>query len=132
MIMVDELKMWLPRQPRPFHEGSCHLTSDGPNAIDELHAFARKLGLKRGWFQERSSWPHYDLTPARRVKALELGAVFVPAKEQARARTTIRDVTFSQSQIAELRQQGEAIGNEIRARYKRARISSAEGEKREG
>lgn len=90
MIMVDELRMWLPRQPRPFHEGSCHLTSDGPRMLYDLHAFAKRLGLKRGWFQDRASWPHYDLTPARRVKALELGAVFVPAKEQARVRMNAR------------------------------------------
>ena len=39
----------------------------------ELHAFARKIGLKRSWFQPQSS-PHYDLTPAKRQEAVAMGA----------------------------------------------------------
>ncbi len=88
MIMVDELRLWLPAQPRPFHLGSSHLTTDGP--IVQLHAFARGLGLKRAWYQDHHLAPHYDLTPARRARAVLLGAVFVPAREQARARITAR------------------------------------------
>lgn len=84
MIMVDEFRLWVPRQPRPFHLGSCHLTTDGELA--ELHEFARRIGLRRGWFQARHAAPHYDLTEARRERALQAGAVFVPAREQARRR----------------------------------------------
>jgi len=87
MVYVDELQWW-PTPIRCFQAGSCHLTADD---IDELHAFARRLGLKRAWFQPRSS-PHYDLTPKRRERALELGAVFVPAREQARKRLAARGV----------------------------------------
>jgi hypothetical protein len=83
MIMVDEIIRW-PHAKPPFRMGSCHLTTDSDDLV-ELHAFARALGLRREWFQPVSS-PHYDLTPARRMRALELGAVFVPAREQARAR----------------------------------------------
>ena len=51
-------------------QGGGHLlTSD----IDELHEFARKLGLKREWFQNKSA-PHYDLTANKRRQAIELGA----------------------------------------------------------
>lgn len=82
-VYVDELKLWLPRQPRPFHLGSCHLTAD---TLEELHAFARRIGLRSGWFQGRRAVPHYDLTPARRQRALAAGAVFRPAREQARLR----------------------------------------------
>jgi hypothetical protein len=41
----------------------------------ELHAMAQAMGLKREWFQEHGRLPHYDLTPARRMAALKLGAV---------------------------------------------------------
>src|SRR5262245_18662409 len=52
----------------------CHLFAD---TDAELHAFARRLGLRRSWFQEppKASWRHYDITAAKRVRAIELGAV---------------------------------------------------------
>lgn len=100
MIYVDEFRLWLPRQPRPFHEGSSHLTSDV--SLDELHEFARRLGLKKSWFQPRCSlhkWvatgdrgidlsSHYDLTRSRRERALAMSAVFMPIREQIRRRAS--------------------------------------------
>lgn len=88
--MVDEVRTHhLPTTvAKCFRAGSCHLTTDGP--IEELHAFAKSIGLRKGWFQATASTPHYDLTPARRVRAIEMGAVFVPAKEQARRRRAER------------------------------------------
>lgn len=50
----------------------CHLVAD---TITELHEFARKLGLKRAWFQHSASFPHYDVTVDVRAAALELGAL---------------------------------------------------------
>ena len=62
-----------------------HLIAD---SREELHEFARKLGLKREWFQDpvvngkpkaapgsraAENW-HYDVTDSMRRKALELGA----------------------------------------------------------
>ncbi len=84
MIMVDELIVWPGAKPRAFDKGSCHLTTDGN--VDELHEFAGALGLNRSWFQKHRLAPHYDLTPRKRALALELGAVFVPARDQARKR----------------------------------------------
>lgn len=81
-VKVDEFRIWAPTRIRCFKAGSCHLTAD---SVEELHEFALRLGLRRDWFQPKST-PHYDLTESRRTKALELGAVFVPAKEQALAR----------------------------------------------
>jgi hypothetical protein len=49
----------------------CHLVAD---SLSELHAFARRLGLKRSWFQNGSRYPHYDVTISVRDKALGLGA----------------------------------------------------------
>lgn len=83
MIMVDEERLFPGANP-PFHNGSCHLTTDGP--IHELHEFAQRIGLKRAWFQHHRFAPHYDLTPRRRRAALQAGAVFVPGLEQARRR----------------------------------------------
>lgn len=83
MIMVDEIRVW-PHAKHPFRLGSCHLTTDGP--LDELHAFAQRIGMKRAWFQDHKIAPHYDLTPGRRDRALLIGATFVPAREQVRRR----------------------------------------------
>lgn len=51
----------------------CHLFSD-IHDLDELHAFAEKIGLKRCWFQNHQSLPHYDITPNRRTVAVAYGA----------------------------------------------------------
>jgi len=85
-VYVDELKKW-PTKIRCFKAGSCHLTAD---AVEELHAFAAALGLRAEWFQ-RSRIPHYDITAGKREIAIKLGAMFVPAKEQARRRIAARE-----------------------------------------
>ncbi len=84
-VYVDELHQW-PTKIRCFKAGSCHLTAD---TVDELHAFALRLPLCREWFQPRSS-PHYDLTPTKRCRAIELGEMCVPGKEQAPRRIEAR------------------------------------------
>jgi hypothetical protein len=53
-----------------FMDKQGHLISD--HDIEELHAFARKIGLKKEWFQDKRNkdfyYPHYDLTtPNKRV-----------------------------------------------------------------
>jgi hypothetical protein len=45
------------------------------DSVEELHQFAKKLGLRRAWFQHAASYPHYDVTVEVRARALELGAV---------------------------------------------------------
>ena len=49
----------------------CHLVAD---SINELHTFAEQLGLKREWFQDRTMYPHYDVTVQVKERALALGA----------------------------------------------------------
>jgi len=85
--MVDELKV-RPNAWGPFRRSSCHLTTDGD--LEELHASARSIGMERRGFQDHPLAPHYDLTPERREAALRAGAIYVPAREQARARRTSR------------------------------------------
>jgi hypothetical protein len=53
---------------------SCHLMAD---TEEELHVFAKRLGLKRAWFQNHHPNPlfwHYDLTAKKRMQAFRLGA----------------------------------------------------------
>lgn len=50
----------------------CHLVAD---TLDELHAFAKRLGLKRAWFQAKASYPHYDVTTTLRDRAMRIGAL---------------------------------------------------------
>lgn len=80
--MVDELQVW-PHAKGIFRKGSCHLTA---TTLDELHAFAARIGMRRAWFQDHPILAHYDLTPARRADALHLGAEVVPMRAQLRAR----------------------------------------------
>lgn len=82
MIQVDELRTYHRRLRGWELTRWAHLT-DSEDDVDALHAFAARLGLKRSWFQNGTR-PHYDLTAGRRIDALRLGAVFVPAKAQAR------------------------------------------------
>lgn len=64
-VYVDNVKIkWKGRQ-------WCHLVAD---SLDELHFFAKKMGLKRAWFQETASYPHYDVTIEVRAQALLYGA----------------------------------------------------------
>lgn len=49
----------------------CHLVAD---TLPELHAFARRLGLREAWFQSKSAYPHYDVTVSVRDRALTMGA----------------------------------------------------------
>ena len=51
---------------------SCHMYAD---SVDELHEMADVIGLKRSWFQEFSTMPHYDLVESKRVLAIENGAI---------------------------------------------------------
>jgi 1-aminocyclopropane-1-carboxylate deaminase/D-cysteine desulfhydrase-like pyridoxal-dependent ACC family enzyme len=91
IVMVDEVRIW-PNAKGIFRKGSAHLTVDGstPEHLEALHAFAKRLGLRREWFQDHRLAPHYDLVPARHAAALELGAELVDAYEQAKRRIEAR------------------------------------------
>ncbi len=49
-----------------------HLMAD---TLDELHAFAGRLGIPRRAFQDKTSGAHYDVTAALRGQAIQMGAV---------------------------------------------------------
>lgn len=76
-VYVDSL---FPTRPTPRwrFNAACHLVSD---SLEELHEFAKKLGLKRSWFQNHARLPHYDLTENKRRQAVRLGAIEVDRKK---------------------------------------------------
>jgi hypothetical protein len=78
-VYVDPLFQWPIEETAPAARAVarrnggrwCHLVAD---SIEELHAFAVALRLRRTWFQNRGL-PHYDLTPGKRAEAIRRGAV---------------------------------------------------------
>lgn len=72
--------------------GGGHLQAD---TLEELHAFAERLGLRREWFQSSPGRPehdHYDLGRRGRQRALELGAVDEDRASGVRRRREARTV----------------------------------------
>ena len=74
-VYVDPLFDW----PGP-HEMSrwCHMRAD---SLDELHAMADRLGMRREWFQDKPGKPHYDLIPSHREAAILYGAIELTRRE---------------------------------------------------
>lgn len=72
----------------------CHMSAD---TIEELHAMAEQIGLRRAWFQTPKfagkpckpysragqNW-HYDVTESRRAAAIAAGAIPVDSAEFSR------------------------------------------------
>lgn len=77
-VYVDPMFATAPTSRWPYKH-ACHLFSD--RSLDELHAFADRLGLRRSWFQKHPRLSHYDLTENKRREAILLGAVSVKGEE---------------------------------------------------
>ena len=77
MIYVDAVVHY-PHCPLRYKDW-CHMATD--TSLEELHQMAARLGLRRAWFQDTPTHPHYDLTPAKRAQALRLGAQAVSTRE---------------------------------------------------
>lgn len=54
-----------------------HMLSD---SLDELHAMANRICLRREWFQADGT-PHYDLCQAKRRLAIQLGAIEITRRQ---------------------------------------------------
>ncbi len=95
-VYVDELRrqrassMRAMRAGLPHNHMWCHLMAD---TEDELSAMAYQLGLKISWKHE----DHYDLTPPRRKRAIELGAKEVTARDLVGLRQRARAQVPSKS-----------------------------------
>jgi hypothetical protein len=76
-----------------FWSGGGHMQAD---TLEELHAMAERLGMRRAWFQSKPDKPwhdHYDLTRERREQAIALGALAVGWREAARRNRRVREAT---------------------------------------
>ncbi len=76
-VYVDELLV----RGQWRYGASCHLLPEGPDAqsLAALHAFAKRLGMRASWFQNKR-WPHYDLTGSKRAAAIAMGAVSISTR----------------------------------------------------
>lgn len=74
----------------------CHMVAD---TLDELHAMAAAIGMRRAWFQP-SSFPHYDVPQFRRAHAVALGALEIDRRELARIMRRIRSSLCTSHQAA--------------------------------
>lgn len=59
----------------------CHLTCD-PGEVETLHKLAVKIGLKKSWFQDRTNYPHYDITFPYREQAIAAGAQEITREQE--------------------------------------------------
>ena len=67
-LYVDKPRKWIRKNGL-----TCHLfTYDD---LEELHHLAHRLRLSRVWFQGSAVIPHYDLTVAKRILAVQWGAI---------------------------------------------------------
>lgn len=91
-VYVDELMTIEARGAQAHRVGArhghrwCHLFAD---SLDELHAVARRIGMKRAWFQNKRL-PHYDLVPTRRAAAIRAGAIPLGRREAHVKRMELR------------------------------------------
>lgn len=69
---------------------ACHMTAD---SLEELHAMATKLGMRRAWFQNKPRHPHYDLVASKRRMALAYGAKELTLEQEVARVTAENEAT---------------------------------------
>lgn len=69
----------------------CHMLAD---TLDELHAMAAAIGMKREWFQTLS-FPHYDLSLTMRARAVAFGAIEVDRRGIVAAKRRAREILLA-------------------------------------
>lgn len=81
-VYVDNaLIAWKP--PFNRYDRTWRMSHMFADTVEELHAFAQMLGLRREWFQcpPKATWEHYDVTKTVREKAIKAGAVQIQYRE---------------------------------------------------
>src|SRR4051794_14083770 len=84
-VYVDDYRV--PAQVGRISARWSHMFVAPDGDLEELHALAARIGLRRSWFQDKP-WPraHYDVTDTRRAAAIAAGAVPVSWREAGRWR----------------------------------------------
>lgn len=104
IIKVDRLRVFRSKHTKVNEVGEkqnnmwCHLyvTPVTKENLLALHNFAKKIGLKKQWFQNNTkSLPHYDLVPTKRELAIKNGAKSVEDKELIADSREYRKTQFS-------------------------------------
>lgn len=72
-VYVDSAR-WKKPKGRKFY---AHMMAD---SLEELHAFAHQIGVKRHFFHN-AAHTHYDINEEQRIVAIEAGAVPVTSKQ---------------------------------------------------
>ena len=78
-IYVDELRDYHRLRGDGIPGLWCHMVTDGD--LEELHAFARQMGISPRRFQNHPRHPHYDLMTGGRALAIALGAKEVTTRQ---------------------------------------------------
>lgn len=85
-VYVDPIRVCLRSKNWPYSRAA-HLFAD---TVEQLHAFAASLGLKRSWFQSKPGFPHYDVTEGMRWQAIRNGAIAITHSELIKMRKAKR------------------------------------------
>ncbi len=82
-VYVDDWRQ--PARVRRFNRTWSHLIVGPHDDLEELHAFAARIGLRRDSFQDEP-WPlaHYNVTEPKRRQAIAAGAVPITWREAGR------------------------------------------------
>jgi hypothetical protein len=75
---------------------SCHMYAD---TLDELHAMARTVGMRRAWFQDKETLPHYDLVGTRRALAVAAGAIEHTCEQMVQFSRSLRGLSELQKSL---------------------------------
>jgi len=87
-VYVDKLRDY------GWHRGpSCHLIAD---SVEELIDFAVAMGLRREWYQPKSS-PHFDLTAGAREVAIGHGAIEIDQRQLVKILRELRQKSLQSS-----------------------------------
>lgn len=78
MILVDDRPTRGTMGRDWYHMAADDLSERG---LEELHAMADALGLRRRWLHNRPRLPHYDVPEYVKAHALQLGAIEVSTRE---------------------------------------------------
>ena len=72
------------------------------STLDELHEFARKIGVKRHFFHRSNTCYHYDITTEQQSKAIEHGAVLEDTRVLLKiGKEAMRPVMYAQYKQAQ-------------------------------